>query len=177
MLSTFNPLIPINYKPNRQLSVVTTHDATVPMLKATYDRWNTSVAAVQDVPGIVWSISLEPLPAAIYGRAPTGHNMMGLPSDTEKALVVTLLSATWDNVTDDARVEEAAKTLFAGIEADAHHLNAYHPFVYLNYAAQWQDPIASYGPESVSRLQRISREVDPTGVFQRMVPGGFKIPQ
>ncbi|BCS13741.1 oxidoreductase, FAD-binding [Aspergillus luchuensis IFO 4308] len=161
----------------RQLSVVTTHDATVPMLKATYDRWNTSVAAVQDVPGIVWSISLEPLPAAIYGRAPTGHNMMGLPSDTEKALVVTLLSATWDNVTDDARVEEAAKTLFAGIEADAHHLNAYHPFVYLNYAAQWQDPIASYGPESVSRLQRISREVDPTGVFQRMVPGGFKIPQ
>lgn len=162
---------------NRQLSVVTTHDATVPMLKATYVRWNTSLAAVQDVPGIVWSISLEPLPAAIYARAPKGHNVMGLPSDSEKALVVTLLSATWDNAADDTRVEETAKSLFAGIEADAHELNAYHPFVYLNYAAQWQDPIASYGPENVARLRQISREVDPTGVFQRLVPGGFKIPQ
>ncbi|GKZ76364.1 hypothetical protein AnigIFM56816_006624 [Aspergillus niger] len=161
----------------RQLSVVTTHDATVPMLKATYVRWNTSLTAVQDVPGIVWSISLEPLPAAIYARAPKGHNVMGLPSDSEKALVVTLLSATWDNAADDTRVEETAKSLFAGIEADAYELNAYHPFVYLNYAAQWQDPIASYGPENVARLRQISREVDPTGVFQRLVPGGFKIPQ
>ncbi|GKZ25094.1 hypothetical protein AbraIFM66951_001592 [Aspergillus brasiliensis] len=162
----------------RQLSVVTTHDATVPMLNATYLRWNSSLKAVQDVPGIVWSISLEPLPPAIYARAPPGHNIMGLSSEhPERSLVVTLLSATWDDAADDARVEEAAKALFSDIEADAHALDAYHHFVYLNYAAQWQDPIASYGSESIEQLRRISREVDPKGVFQKMVPGGFKIPQ
>lgn len=149
------------------------------MLNATYLRWNTSLTSVQEVPGIVWSISLEPLPPAIYARAPPGHNAMGLSSSErhERSLVVTLLSATWDNAADDTRVEEAAKALFSGIEADARALNAHHPFIYLNYAAKWQDPIASYGCENVERLQRISREVDPAGVFQNMVPGGFKIPQ
>ncbi|CAK40795.1 uncharacterized protein An11g07510 [Aspergillus niger] len=162
-----------------QLSVVATHDVTLPMLNATYLRWNSNLEAVQDIPGIVWSISLEPLPPAIYARAPPDHNVMGLSSSErlERSLVVTLLSATWDDAADDARVEEAAKVLFSGIESDAHALDAYHPFVYLNYAAQWQDPIASYGPESIERLRRISREVDPTGVFQNMVPGGFKIQQ
>ncbi|PLB46016.1 oxidoreductase, FAD-binding protein [Aspergillus steynii IBT 23096] len=158
----------------RQLGIVTTHDSTVPMLNATYLRWNASLTAVQDVSGIVWSISLEPLPAAIYARAPT-RNAMGL-SDSEGSLVVTVLSATWDEAADDARVEEAARMLFAGIEADAHALDAYHPFVYLNYAAQWQDPIASYGRQSVEKLQRISQELDPKGVFRQMVPG-FKIPR
>ncbi|GKZ64996.1 hypothetical protein AnigIFM50267_007156 [Aspergillus niger] len=163
----------------RQLSVVATHDVTLPMLNATYLRWNSSLEAVRDIPGIVWSISLEPLPPAIYARAPPDHNVMGLSSTEhpERSLVVTLLSATWDDAADDSRVEEAAKVLFSGIESDAHALDAYHPFVYLNYAAQWQDPIASYGPEVIERLRRISREVDPTGVFQNMVPGGFKIQQ
>ncbi|KAH8424888.1 FAD-binding oxidoreductase [Aspergillus melleus] len=158
----------------RQLSVVTTHNSTVPMLNATYMRWNASLAAIQQVPGIVWSISLEPLPPAIYARAPD-RNAMGL-SDCEESLVVTLLSATWDDAADDTLVEEAARTLFSGIEADAHYLEAYHPFVYLNYAAQWQDPIASYGPKSVDMLRRVSRELNPTGVFRQMMPGGFKIP-
>ncbi|GLB09914.1 hypothetical protein AtubIFM57258_005846 [Aspergillus tubingensis] len=158
---------------------VATHDVTLPMLNATYLRWNTSLTSVQEVPGIVWSISLEPLPPAIYARAFPGHNAMGLSSSErhERSLVVTLLSATWDNAADDTRVDEAAKALFSGIEADARALNAYHPFIYLNYAAKWQDPIASYGSESIKRLQRISHEVDPVGIFQNMVPGGFKIPQ
>lgn len=158
----------------RQLSVVITHDSTVPMLNATYLRWNASLAAVQEVPGIVWSISLEPLPAAIYARAPA-HNAMGL-SSSEKSLVVTVLSATWDDAADDARVEEAARTLFADIEADADALDAHDPFVYMNYAARWQDPVPSYGRHSVEKLQQISKELDPRGVFQKMMPGGFKIP-
>ncbi|GAT28017.1 oxidoreductase, FAD-binding [Aspergillus luchuensis] len=162
----------------RQLSVVATHGVTLSMLNATYLRWNSSLVAVQDVPGIVWSISLEPLPPAIYAREPPDHNAMGLSSSEqpERPLVVTLLSATWDDAADDARVEEAAKALFSGFESDAYALDAYNSFVYLNYAAQWQNPIASYGPESVEQLQRISREVDPTGVFRNMMPGGFKIP-
>ncbi|KAI9035060.1 FAD-binding oxidoreductase [Aspergillus affinis] len=165
-----------SFSPNgqRQLSVVTTHNPTVPMLNATYIRWNASLAAVQEVPGIVWSISLEPLPPAIYARAPDS-NAMGL-SNYEGSLVVTVLSATWDDTADDTLVEEAARTLFAGIEADAHALEAYHPFVYLNYAAQWQNPIASYGPKSVEMLRRVSRELDPTGVFRQMMPGGFNLP-
>ncbi|KAJ5288198.1 oxidoreductase FAD-binding protein [Penicillium angulare] len=156
----------------RQLSVVTTHDTTVAMLQATYNRWHNSLGSIRDIPGIVWSISLQPLPAAIYqGR----KNAMGL-AETNKSLIITLLSASWDNTQDDEKVEEAARALSVGIDDDARQLDAYHPYVYPNYAAEWQDPIASYGAEAVEKLRRVSREVDPEGVFRKIVPRGFKIP-
>lgn len=36
--------------------------------------------------------------------------------------------------------------------------------------------IESYGPENVKFLQAVSRKYDPDHVFQRLVPGGFKLP-
>ncbi|KAE8391851.1 hypothetical protein BDV23DRAFT_64619, partial [Aspergillus alliaceus] len=159
---------------NRQLGVVTTHGSTVSMLKAVYQRWNASLAAVQDVPGIVWSISLEPLPPAIYARG-SSTNAMGL-DDISGSLVVTLLSATWSDEVDDAKVEKAARELFENIEDDACKLDVYESFVYLNYAAPWQDPIASYKSKSIENLKRVSQDVDPKGVFRVNVPGGFKLP-
>ncbi|KAF5125082.1 Bifunctional solanapyrone synthase [Metarhizium anisopliae] len=49
------------------------------------------------------------------------------------------------------------------------------PFIYINYAAQWQNPIASYGPASVDKLLETQRKYDPRRVFTRTVPGGFKL--
>ncbi|KAF7586372.1 hypothetical protein BBP40_009018 [Aspergillus hancockii] len=157
----------------RQLSVVTTHGSTLPMLEAVYGRWDASLDAIRDIPGIVWSISLEPLPPVIYARNHS-KNSMGLSSATG-VLVVTLLSATWEDDADDAKAEEAARELFDNIESDARDLCVYEPFVYLNYAAPWQNPLASYKSKSVARLQRVSQEVDPKGLFRLNVPGGFKL--
>jgi FAD/FMN-containing dehydrogenase len=100
---------------------------------------------------------------------------MGL-SQASGSLVVTLLSATWDDEADDAKVEQAARALFAGIDDDARKLDAYEPYIYLNYAAEWQDPIATYGKKSIEKLQRVSQVVDPKGVFKNKMPGGFKVP-
>ncbi|RHZ58923.1 FAD-binding oxidoreductase [Aspergillus thermomutatus] len=165
-----------SFAPNgkRQLTAVTTHASTVPMLNATYLRWSSSLAAIEDVPGIVWSISLEPLPPAIYSRAPT-TNSLGL-SEASGSLVVTLLSATWEDEADDAKVEEAARALFDAIEDDARKSDAHEPYIYLNYAAEWQDPIATYGKTSIEKLHQVSQAVDPKGVFKNNMPGGFKIP-
>ncbi|KAL4761201.1 FAD-binding oxidoreductase [Aspergillus foveolatus] len=159
---------------NRQLNVVITHGSTVDMLNATYLRWKSSLPEIEDVRGIVWSVSLEPLPPAIYARAPT-KNALGL-SNTTGSQVVTLLSATWEDETDDERIHNTARVLFEGIEEDARRLNSYESFLYLNYAADWQDPIASYGEKSIELLRRVSRDVDLEGLFRKGMPGGFKIP-
>jgi FAD/FMN-containing dehydrogenase len=45
----------------------------------------------------------------------------------------------------------------------------------MNYASQFQDVVASYGKENQERLKRVARKYDPTGVFQRLVPGYFKL--
>ncbi|KAE8414666.1 hypothetical protein BDV36DRAFT_311694 [Aspergillus pseudocaelatus] len=159
----------------RQMSVVMTHGSTLPMLNAVYQHWDSSLKGVEGIPGMVWAISLEPLPPAIYSRN-ASKNSLGL-DDASGPLVVTLLSATWDDESDDEKVEKAARELFEHIENDARKLGVYEPFVYLNYAAPWQDPIASYKSECVERLKRVSLDVDPKRLFQTKVPGGFKLPK
>ncbi|PYH49332.1 FAD-binding oxidoreductase [Aspergillus saccharolyticus JOP 1030-1] len=165
-----------SFQPNgdRQLWLVTAFESSVSMLNATYRHWNRTLADVSDVAGIGWSLSLEPLPPAIYSRH-SDTNSLGL-SDTSGSLMIVLLSASWTHEADDATVTEAGRSLISGVEDDAHAQNAYHPFKYLNYAAPWQSPIASYGDASVERLRRVSQAVDPERVFQQQVPGGFKLP-
>ena len=54
-------------------------------------------------------------------------------------------------------------------------MGAYNTYLYLNYAASFQDPIAGYGNASVSMLQAVSKKYDPDQLFQKQVPGGFKL--
>lgn len=64
----------------------------------------------------------------------------------------------------------------AQIKKEAQALGAYDPFIYLNYAGPDQDPIATYGAESVQRLRAARSRVDPGGMFTEQVPGGHKVP-
>lgn len=38
-----------------------------------------------------------------------------------------------------------------------------------------KDPLASYGPENVAKIRAAATKYDPKQVFQKRVPGGFKI--
>lgn len=46
----------------------------------------------------------------------------------------------------------------------------------LTYSGWNQPAISSYGAENVAKLKEIAARYDPTGVFQRLVPGGQKLP-
>ena len=48
-------------------------------------------------------------------------------------------------------------------------------YIYLNYAYPKQDPIRTYGAENVRLLKNAAAKYDPKGVFQKLVPGGFKV--
>lgn len=50
-----------------------------------------------------------------------------------------------------------------------------YPFEYLNYAAPFQNPLASYGAHNLQFLKEVSKKYDPDQIFQRLVPGGFKL--
>lgn len=56
--------------------------------------------------------------------------------------------------------------------ASKKQLNSYK---YLNYAYKTQQPIQGYGAASVAKLQAASKKYDPYQVFQKLVPGGFKL--
>jgi hypothetical protein len=51
------------------------------------------------------------------------------------------------------------------------------PWVYMNYVDKSQQPLASYGPENVKKIRNAAAKYDPSEIFQRLCPGGFKISQ
>ncbi|KAI0476387.1 putative oxidoreductase [Xylariaceae sp. FL0804] len=172
----------------RYMSAVTTFAPTEAMIKAAYEAFQASIASVSGVAGIHWRLVIEPLPPQLYNHGGTGatFNALGLGgggADSaasrggRASLAVALVSPAWSDAAGDATVYAAARALVADIEARARALDAYDPYIYLAYAAPWQDVIPSYGAENVARLQALRRRVDPNLVFTRQVTGGFKIPE
>ncbi|KAF2730928.1 putative oxidoreductase [Polyplosphaeria fusca] len=160
----------------REASATLTIEPTVEALKATVDAWNNSVSFVQDVPGIVWSLSLDPLPPAMYARH-AKTNALGLTGRNAKALVIMMISATWSSSDDDGVVESSIKALVKKVTEATRRLGALDRYQYINYAAQWQGSINSYGRNNVNKLRKIRSKYDPAAVFTDWVPGGFKIPE
>jgi Berberine and berberine like len=144
------------------------------MLLATFNAYNNSVASIRNITGVTWTVIIEPLPPQIYARGAT-ENALGLAGNTQ-SLAVCLVSPSWTDPSQNEQIYALARDLVDTIENEAKKLGVYDPYIYLNYAAPWQDVIAGYGPASVSRLQKLKAKVDPNNVFQRLVPGGFKIP-
>lgn len=127
------------------------------------------------MPGLVWTtLSQHLLPIVIEKTAGLGGNSLGLDA-ADGPRIITLVAATWDNAADDEAVTAAAKSVIKQIEHAAKSRGVYDPFKYLNYAYAGQAVFEGYGRKSKWYLQAISKKYDPQGVFQKQVPGGFKL--
>jgi FAD/FMN-containing dehydrogenase len=164
-----------NPRGRRQLFVTGTYKNSAAMMEEFYRISRTVVEPLQAIEDIKWSISFQPLPTIIQAVAnANGGNSLGL-SIADGNLFNVLLTATWDESADDALIETQAKSLFEEANARAKEMGVFNEYIYLNYAAKWQDPIAGYGAESKAKLQAVSSKYDPLKVFQERVPGGFKL--
>lgn len=161
---------------NRSVTIVATLLSTKEVIRAASDKWRAHYPTVKDVTNVTFALVLEPLPPAIYKRH-AATNVLGF-ADRIEALVIVEVSVAWANESDDALVNSTARALMDDIIAEAKNLGGYDPYIFANYAdkAQAQDVIASYGSESVAFLRKVRQDVDPKGVFTRLVPGGYKIP-
>ncbi|KAI0888706.1 putative oxidoreductase [Annulohypoxylon maeteangense] len=186
----------------RYMTATTTFIPTEAMIRATYDAFNSSFSLLEGVAGLMWAANIEPLgvlnlllklhygpvsqkkiivpntplPPQIYKRGGADTNALGLTKQ-ESSLAICLISPAWSDAAHDEQVYSAARSLMSDIEEKAKKLGVYDPYIYLDYAAPWQDVIKGYGEENVKMLQALRKRVDPVGVFTRMVKGGFKIPE
>lgn len=125
---------------------------------------------------ILWTYALEPLPTAItqYGDK-KGGNSLGTSLQAGNS-VVLLLTGIWNSTADDVLVAQTANKMLKDANRIAKGMGLLREFQYINYADPSQDPIGSYGAANVRRLKAASRKYDAKGVFQKQVPGGFKLP-
>ena len=105
-----------------------------------------------------------------------GGNALGLtPSDGP--LMIANIAFAWKNAADDNAAYAAYHKFFERAEKVAKEMGLWHRFKYANYAEESQDVWAGYGEESVERLRKVQRSVDPRGVFVKggLAGVGFKL--
>ncbi|KZL85869.1 fad binding domain-containing protein [Colletotrichum incanum] len=120
-------------------------------------------------------LGIQPLTRNILKeQAKRGGNVMGLDEE-DGPLIVCSFGWEWSHDSDDGSVIAGIKAVLGKSVAAAKERDLYHPFKYLNYAAEDQDPVASYGADNVGFLKRVKETYDSEGLFTELVPGGFKV--
>lgn len=158
----------------RQIHYTTTFQLSKEILDASFAIWNASLAEIKTVPNVTYSWTLEPLPAPLLAASAKGANVLGLPNNG-KALVLGLIRASYPDAADDAFLDGVVKQVFGDIEARAQKLGVAYPWKYAGYAGKGQAVIEGYGKTNHAFLQKVARKYDPAQLFQRAVPGGFKL--
>lgn len=130
--------------------------------------WEQGTRDLAKIAGLQLVLLIQPHPVT------NGTNSLGLKPHQQDE-VMSVLTASYSNKADDTVVQAGMQKI-----VDAHvnilkKKGLYLPFQYLNYADKSQDPIGGYGKDVKRRLQKTSLEYDPHEVFQKQVPGGFKL--
>ncbi|KAI1091070.1 FAD-binding domain-containing protein [Rostrohypoxylon terebratum] len=102
-----------------------------------------------------------------------GGNALGV-GGSKKPLLLINHTARWMSDSDDQLILTAFSNVVSRSRELARLRGLDHPFLYMNYASQFQDPLGSYGTDNKARLLEISKKYDPYGVFQNLNPGYFK---
>jgi len=117
----------------------------------------------------------QPLPAYFAQRSvDQGGNVLGLDSVQDNSLL-WLGTAAVKTEGHQAIVEEKMASFADAIETFAKQRGGNVAWRYLNYADASQRPLTSYGAANVNFMKKVAARYDPEGVFQRKVPGGFKV--
>ena len=84
-------------------------------------------------------------------------------------------SPRWLNPKYDKKMYEAAKIWVSQVNQIARDLGTHDDFLYHNFAGGFQDPLTSYGADSVRFMRSVAEKYDHEGFFQTQMPGGFKL--
>lgn len=102
--------------------------------------------------------------------------MSYFPQDLHtNSLSVWQTYVAWQNESQDNLFVGFGQSFIDELNDYAVSIGADNPYIYLDYAYKTQDPLASYGQKNYAHIQAMAEKYDPIGVFQTMVPGGFKI--
>ena len=90
-------------------------------------------------------------------------------------MAVFLCDLSWKDAKDDGLFNQISDSTITEIGNYAKSIGGDNEYIYLDYAAKSQNPLRSYGAANLQKLRDVAKKYDPTAVFQRQVPGGFKL--
>ncbi|CAA9959266.1 FAD binding domain containing protein [Pyrenophora teres f. maculata] len=131
--------------------------------------------AIEDAAGILPVLSFQAITVpAMQQMQQNGGNALGLNPD-DGPIFIANLAIMWTNVADNTRIMSFSNTLYERLVEEAAKKDLNADYIYMNYASPYQDVIGSYGAANKQKLKDIASKYDPTGVFQKLQPGYFKL--
>ena len=130
----------------------------------------------QKAPYVVAQAQYQPIPRIITEHSLAhGGNVLGLDRVQDDSLLLCFLFI-WEDASKDAELQSLLSATLSKITTYTKSVpGAYRDWQYVNYAYADQDPIGSYGEANIEYLKAVSKKYDPGQVFQKLVPGGWKL--
>jgi hypothetical protein len=130
---------------------------------------------VKALTGGTVAFGMQPISAKVVKAGnDRGGNALGLSHVNQTWYVIN--SGNWFQKDDEA-LRKATRDILEPINRHAKAEGVHLPYLFMNDAGWDQDVISAYGRENVARLRKVQIQYDPKEVFQKLVPGGFKLPK
>ncbi len=140
-----------------------------------HELWLATLESLKSAEGLIFSLGYFPLPRALLANSKAAGGNAKDMNPTDGPLFIVFVNPTWNSADDDERVHQGVENLLFKFRQLASQKDLLHRYIFTNYAYQKEDIFAGYGEESVRRLKKVAQKYDPNGVFQELVPGGFKL--
>lgn len=148
----------------------------VSLMSQFHKIWLETLEPLKSADGLTFSLGYFPLTKSLLENSKlAGGNSMDL-DPASGPLFIVLINPTWNSADDDSRIRTAVEKLLGKFKQISSERKLLHRYIFTNYAYQNEELFAGYGEESVKRMREVGREYDPKGIFQKAVPGGFKLP-
>ncbi|RKL38984.1 hypothetical protein BFJ72_g7114 [Fusarium proliferatum] len=145
------------------------------ILEYTRDYFYKTVLTVANISGIIPAFVVQGITAPqLKQMQKNGGNALGI-DPAGGPLLILQLSVMWNNKSDDDAIYSWISDIFQVVTKEAKARGVNNDYVYMNYASQYQDVIASYGSGNKAKLKSIAKKYDPQQVFQLLQPGYFKL--
>ncbi|OCL11143.1 FAD-binding domain-containing protein [Glonium stellatum] len=135
-----------------------------------------ALSQLTDIPNATTSITYQLISHSwlVAARASGGDAIDLDPANG--GFIALQIESGWSDAVYDQRFIDFATNLVADIDRKAKAAGLYYPFNYINDAGSTQLIYGLYGGgKSLPKMEAIAKKYDPSGVFQKLEPGGFKL--
>ncbi|KAL8773027.1 MAG: hypothetical protein Q9209_002047 [Squamulea sp. 1 TL-2023] len=163
---------PPNGARNAWASFSFANNATI--LAHVLDLADEAFVPLRAIPGFSAIFSFQAISKEIIKHmSSNGGNSLGI--DPNRNIFWLNYGVSYTNAADDELVYSTTRNYFDKVEQYTRSTGQHESFIYMNYALPTQRVIESYGQANVNFLRAVAKKYDPRLVFQRLVPGGFKL--
>lgn len=134
-----------------------------------------ATANMKTVAGFSCNLVFQPIPKSATTVAKTNGVGNIWDVDNTKPYIYWLITSSWDNAADDAKVMSWSATLREKMHAMNAKLGLAEDLIYMNDASDDQKPFQSIPKANLARLKTIRKKYDPTLVFRNLNNGGYKL--